>query len=403
MRKTILALAAGLLLAGCAEKAPERGALILGEATGFNPQDTVVATLFKFEGGFGRGLAKDTLQNGHYSFRLDSLKDGIDYYAVFFHCQSGDQRNVTLGYGPELYLEPGVVVRIQGEGRYYRLARVDSPVKDQKLRENYMRKLSAEDWMAIDDIEAGRQQAFHELDTRTDLSPEQVDSLRAVTRRGMKAMREIGDRLDLEELKLLETEEIGAYAIDQLRFLAREMADGKKEYRESIVRAYGRLTEEQKASPAGVEIRNYLEPVETVSFGDPAPDYGYVDKEGKTVRISDFRGKWVLMDFWRFGCGPCIKAVPELGALSRELQDKLVVVSISVDKEPIWKKASEEHGITWNDWNDPKGFSGGIRTYGAPGVPAFVLVTPEGAIDYIMVGYATGKLRELMKSAKLII
>lgn len=395
MRKTILALAAGLLLAACAEKAPERGALILGEATGFNPQDTVVATLFKMEGDSGRSFAKDTLQDGHFSFRLDSLKDGIDYYAVSFHCQSGDQRNVTLGSGPELYLEPGVVVRIQGEGRYYRLARVDSPVKDQKLRENYMRKLSAEDWMAIDDIEAGRQQAFHELDTRTDLSPTQVDSLRAVTRRGMKAMREIVDRLELEELKLLETEEIGAYAIDQLRFLAREMADGKKEYRESIVRAYGRLTDEQKASPAGVEIRNYLEPVETVSFGDPAPDYGYVDKEGKTVRISDFRGKWVLMDFWSLGCGPCIKAVPELGALSREFQDKLAVVSISVDKEPVWRKASEEHDITWNNWNDPKGFSGVIRTYGAPGVPAFVLVTPEGTVDYIMVGYATGKLRSL--------
>ena len=80
MRKTFIALAAGLLLAACAEKAPEKGALILGKATGFNPQDTVVASLFKVSDGRGKSVARDTLQDGRFSFRLDSLD--VEIYSL---------------------------------------------------------------------------------------------------------------------------------------------------------------------------------------------------------------------------------------------------------------------------------------------------------------------------------
>ena len=149
-----------------------------------------------------------------------------------------------------------------------------------------------------------------------------------------------------------------------------------------------------------MEILNFLSPIPTVSFGSSAPDYAYEDKDGNTVRISDFRGKWVLMDFWGSSCGPCIKAIPELGALSRELQDKLAVVSISVDKETAWKKASKEHGITWNDWHDPKGASGGVRAYGTAGLPTFVLVSPDGTVDNIWAGYRKGVLRSLVSGIR---
>nr|MCR5351438.1 TlpA family protein disulfide reductase [Bacteroidales bacterium] len=175
---------------------------------------------------------------------------------------------------------------------------------------------------------------------------------------------------------------------------------GKKDYREGVVRAYERLTDEQKASWFGMMTQNYLNPVKTVSCGAPAPDYAYVDKEGKTVRISDFKGKWVLMDFWGSGCGPCLMAIPELAALSREMQDKLVVVSINLDRESVWKKVSKEHGITWTDWNDPKGASGGVRAYGTAGLPTFVMVSPDGVIKSIQVGYRTGSLREMVQSAQ---
>ena len=137
-----------------------------------------------------------------------------------------------------------------------------------------------------------------------------------------------------------------------------------------------------------------------MSCGSPEPDYAYVDKNGNTVRISDFRGKWVLLDFWNRGCHNCHAAIPELGALSRELQEKLVVVSVNLDRASVWRKASEEFGITWTDWNDPKGASGGVRAYGTAGLPTFVLVSPEGTVDNIWAGYRKGVLRSLVSGVK---
>nr|MCR5070361.1 hypothetical protein [Bacteroidales bacterium] len=66
MRKTFIALAAGLLLAACAGKAPERGALILGEATGFNPQDSIAVLLLKWSGPNGKVVQMDTLRGGQF-------------------------------------------------------------------------------------------------------------------------------------------------------------------------------------------------------------------------------------------------------------------------------------------------------------------------------------------------
>jgi hypothetical protein len=76
------------------------------------------------------------------------------------------------------------------------------------------------------------------------------------------------------------------------------------------------------------------------------------------------------------------------------------VVSINLDRESVWKKVSKEHGITWTDWNDPKGASGGVRSYGTAGLPTFVLVSPAGIIDNIYAGYGEGTLRSLLSSIK---
>ena len=400
MRKIFIALLAGVLLAACAEKAPERGALILGEASGFNPQDSIAAVLFRFNGSFGRSFQKDTLQDGHFSFRLDSLDDGFDRYSLHFFRIEGGRLSEILGYGPEIYLEPGAVVHLRGEGRYYRNARIDSPVKDQHLRERFMKKMSLADWKALQDSQFRHDQFIREVESRTDWTQAEVDSLKAWDKQDREESRAISDRLSQQKLKLLQTEEIGAFALSLLESLAHEVSVGKEEYREGVVRAYERLTDEQKASTDGMETLNYLNPVQTVTYGSPAPDYAYVDKEGKTVRISDFRGKWVLLDFWGSGCGPCLMAIPELAALSREMQDKLVVVSINLDRESVWKKVSKEHGITWTDWNDPKGASGGVRAYGTAGLPTFVLVSPEGTVDNIWAGYRKGVLRSLVSGVK---
>ena len=390
--------AAFLMAASCAEQVPEKGALILGHATGLDPEDTVVAILFQVNAGSGKGIQTDTLRDGHFTFRMDSLPEA-DYYNIHILRPGAGFANV-ISQGPEIYLEPGALVRINGAGKHLRTAHIDSPVKDQRLRQRFMKKMSLDDWNAMDDIMAHRNRVMNELYHGEGISQERKDSLRKMAKQDLEASHGISDRLALQELALLEKEEIGAFALHKLNTLAHEASVRKKEYREAVLRVYGRLSDVQKNSWDGMQALNYLHPVETVGVGAPVPSYGYVDKDGKSVRLSDFAaGKWILVDFWSRGCGPCIKSVPELGAVSREFQDRLTVVSICLDQEKGWREASRKHGIFWNDWFDPKGASGGVRAFGMNGLPTFVLVTPEGLIHDITLGYGEGQLRRSVQSA----
>jgi Thiol-disulfide isomerase and thioredoxins len=385
------------LLASCAEKAPQNGALIFGQASGLDSDDIITAVLYQEVSGIGKGIQTDTLKNGRFVFRLDSLAEA-DYYLISL-LRPRESSDDVINYGPEIYLEPGAVVRIKGEGKHFRTARIDSPVKDQRLRQRFLDKMSQEDWDALDDIKAHRQHVNNELYYGDGLSQEQKDSLRKVAQQDLEISREISDRLSRQELKLLETEEIGASLSAESTGLAYKVSLGKMSTREAVLRLYDRLTDDQKASRDGMEVLNFLEPVKTLNKGSYVPSYDYMDGNGKTVRISDFAGKWVLMDFWSIGCGPCVKSIPELSVISKEFPDALAVVSISLDKESLWREASKEHGIFWNDWNDPKGASGSVRSYGAKGTPTFVLVSPEGIVSDIIVGYSNGRLRNEVNKA----
>ena len=396
MKKLIL-VSTIILLASCAEKAPQNGALIFGQASGLDSDDIITAVLYQEVSGIGKGIQTDTLKNGRFVFRLDSLAEA-DYYLISL-LRPRESSDDVINYGPEIYLEPGAVVRIKGEGKHFRTARIDSPVKDQRLRQRFLDKMSQEDWDALDDIKAHRQHVNNELYYGDGLSQEQKDSLRKVAQQDLEISREISDRLSRQELKLLETEEIGAFALRRINGLAYKVSLGNNEYREAVLRLYDRLTDDQKSSRDGMEVLNFLEPVKTLNKGSYVPSYDYMDGNGKTVRISDFAGKWVLMDFWSIGCGPCVKSIPELSVISKEFPDALAVVSISLDKESLWREASKEHGIFWNDWNDPKGTSGSVRSYGAKGTPTFVLVSPEGIVSDIIVGYSNGRLRNEVNKA----
>ena len=65
-----------------------------------------------------------------------------------------------------------------------------------------------------------------------------------------------------------------------------------------------------------------------------APEFGLKDADGKTVRLSDYKGKVVLLDFWATWCGPCREALPHIKEIAKKFHDQpLVVISINLDKE----------------------------------------------------------------------
>ena len=73
-----------------------------------------------------------------------------------------------------------------------------------------------------------------------------------------------------------------------------------------------------------------------LKVGTVAPDFQAVTPDGKTVRLSDYRGKVVILDFWATWCGPCKVEIPTLVDLQKKYANDLVVLGMSVD-DPVEK------------------------------------------------------------------
>ena len=76
----------------------------------------------------------------------------------------------------------------------------------------------------------------------------------------------------------------------------------------------------------------------------------------------------------------------------------LELVSLSIDTENMWRKASEKFHLIGNNWNEGKENYGIYRRLGTGLLPTFVLISPDGIIKDIWVGYATGELIQKMSS-----
>ena len=122
----------------------------------------------------------------------------------------------------------------------------------------------------------------------------------------------------------------------------------------------------------------------------PAPKASWQNADGETVRLSDFRGKVVLLNFWATWCGPCVIEMPDLDALAKKYhRSGLEVVAVSLDEEgkdivtPFYQKYGLNHLDIYL-----KGHSA-AQTYGVRTMPTSYLIDREG----MLVGHVPGFAR----------
>ncbi len=121
--------------------------------------------------------------------------------------------------------------------------------------------------------------------------------------------------------------------------------------------------------------------------GEKAPDFTLQDLEGNPVRLSDYRGKTVIVDFWATWCPPCLFQVPELNKLwqaHRERGDVMVIgVSVDVDGVEVVRPWIEEQGV---EYTIVMGTVELAEEFGALGFPTLAVVSPAGRIHSLHVG-----------------
>ena len=115
-----------------------------------------------------------------------------------------------------------------------------------------------------------------------------------------------------------------------------------------------------------------------------APEISANNPDGKPIKLSDLRGKIVLIDFWASWCAPCRKENPTIVKLYEKYKDKdFTILSVSLDQDLInWRGAIKIDGLKWpNHVSDLKGWgSEVISSYNFDEIPHTVLVNKEGKI-----------------------
>lgn len=168
--------------------------------------------------------------------------------------------------------------------------------------------------------------------------------------------------------------------------------------KQRIERLYQALAEPLKSSKEGKLIAEFLVLNQTITIGGRYVDVEQVTPEGKKVRLSDIKGKYVLLEFWNSLCIPCRRENPEVVQLYHRYKDRgFEIYAVSNDQQQsLWKKAIEKDQLPWINVSDDKGIDNvAFTVYGIYQYPSNYLINPDGII--IAKDLRREKLREKLE------
>lgn len=330
--------------------------------------DEYVVRLFKIEDdGLAHVVATDTIANGQFRFEIP-VEDGLSVYSFMFDYHALPNTN------HKLYITPGAKIEIDAVDNYSYTWPVKSNVPEQAEYELYTNN--------IKELWRERQRASVEYYKKRNKEAEQkLDSINRL--------------IDQRDIEFLKTRPVGKIWLDKAKKIAK-MSDYYKIDTEDLKSMYVSLDDSIKNSHIGRAIYGYLYSGSPIKIGDKFPDTEFYDLDGNLHKMSEFQGKWCLVDFWNSGCGYSIRSLPELRELKEKYPDKLEFISLSIDSDRIWHQSSEELHLTGNNWNEGKEDYGIYRRLGLNGFPYFLVVTPDGIIKDIWFGFSPGSMKRRM-------
>ena len=137
---------------------------------------------------------------------------------------------------------------------------------------------------------------------------------------------------------------------------------------------------------------------ERLAIGKEAPIFEFPTVDGKMVNLKEFRGKYLVVDFWASWCGPCRSEIPHMKDLYKAYKGKdIEFLSVSIDKSKnAWKKAMRQEDMAWPQLQAPGAGKDIMKEYQFSGIPYIILLDKEGKI--VAKHLRSESLKEKLKS-----
>lgn len=351
----------------------------------------------------GQGNEKITLRGINGDIKVEAANDvfelsgaaGDEPFVTFLN--TGVDRNTYLGGGKTgifmpaqplmVVISKGAQLTITGSAKDLHQAMVTGDELNEGFNEVRKLEKQPQDEMAALQAQLTESRIMGVTDAAKEIGPKMLAVKKAMSEARKKYIKEHSN------------------AFASLFFLS---MDAKEYSLTELETAYNALSDKYKNTRPGKGLASRIESLKVIQNGGPAPDFAKVDIDGKRVSLSEFRGKYVLIDFWGSWCGPCRAANPHLKELYAQYASKgFEIVGVASEKvsgqeqaEKMWKAAVEKDGLTWTNLlnNETNMQQDVVAMYSVEGYPTQILLDPQGKIIARWLGAAGAQLDDKLKA-----
>jgi len=217
-------------------------------------------------------------------------------------------------------------------------------------------------------------------------SAEILPMVREVTQITRRLGPDVGHAFLDEVIAATPHDRVQAWAMYKLGVALREKRNGSVEDKRRGAELSAAARELAVGHPLGVRMAGPKFFADNLKVGQTVPELEGVDTEGQPLRLSDYRGKVVVLEFWGFWCKPCSLLMPYYKKLvAAHSADDFALIGVNSDaSRRFYREQAKQNGVTWRSfYNGIEGANGWASSrWGIPSWPMTFVIDREGVIRH---------------------